>query len=144
MPLAMLPASLIILEFVERSGAALLADSPPAVRRTLYESVRDAAWRHLSLPEQLSSGVSAAPDVERVRRATLRALGCMLVDLDCRATDVRLFRTHVQFLLNLLNSPTTSPSEMQLAAEALECVGWLAGGRSIFVLLTIKHLGIKP
>lgn len=114
------PCRLVILKFLETSGTELVVDTPAAGIRALYEAIRDASWRHLSLPEPLSPTVVRAMDVERLRRATLRALGCLLVGLDCRFGDPRLFRMHVQFLLNLLYSPTSSTPEMLLSAEALE------------------------
>lgn len=118
-------ARLLLLELVSERCGLLLAGSRPEAVRVLYEAARDAAWRHLALP---GVAAPAAPsDVPRLRAATLSALSSLLHGTDALATDPRLFRTHVQFLLGLLASVTSSDWEVAGAAEALRCAG--PGGR---------------
>ncbi|KFM22974.1 hypothetical protein F751_0332 [Auxenochlorella protothecoides] len=111
---------LVILSLIERDSRLMLVGASSDTVRAFYEAVRDASWRHLSLPPSLApAGQLSAADVAGLRRATLGALGAMLVVGDAVTIDTRLFRTHVQFLLNLLTAVTSDGWEVAAAAEAL-------------------------
>ncbi|KAL6770874.1 hypothetical protein ACKKBF_B33050 [Auxenochlorella protothecoides x Auxenochlorella symbiontica] len=111
---------LVILSLIERDSRLMLVGASGDAVRAFYEAVRDASWRHLSLPPSLApAGQLSAADVAGLRRATLGALGAMLVVGDAVTVDTRLFRTHVQFLLSLLTAVTSDGWEVAAAAEAL-------------------------